>query len=103
MMSSIARWPPVSGHPAMEVAIEVQFRRARQRGTGWISVRCARLFLRRGLVFLVSFVASLSVAFIVWGRGRSRGSSWGRVGIKTIGHGVGVRVVPKARGGGKNC
>ena len=28
------------------------------------------------------------------------GSSGGRVGIKTIGHGVGVRVVPKARGGG---
>jgi hypothetical protein len=25
MMSSIARWPPVGGPPAMEVAIEVQF------------------------------------------------------------------------------
>jgi hypothetical protein len=25
MMSSIAGWPPVDGHPAMEVVIEVQF------------------------------------------------------------------------------
>jgi hypothetical protein len=25
MISSMSKWPPVSGHPGMEVAIEVQF------------------------------------------------------------------------------
>ncbi len=86
MMSSIARWPPVSGHPAMEVAIEVQFRRARQRGTREVGVRCPCLSLRRCLAFLVFLIAFLSVAFLI-----------------TIGHGVGVGVEIKARGGGKNC
>ena len=31
MVPTIARWPPVSGHPAMVVAIEMQFRRAQER------------------------------------------------------------------------
>ncbi len=32
MVSTMSRWPPVSGNPAMVVAIEVQFRRVRQKG-----------------------------------------------------------------------
>ncbi len=31
MVPTISRWPPVSGHPAMVVAIKVQFRRAQKR------------------------------------------------------------------------
>ena len=31
MVPTISRWPPVSGHPAMVVAIEMQFRRAQER------------------------------------------------------------------------
>jgi hypothetical protein len=62
MMFSIAEWPPVSGHPAMEVAIiEVQFRRARQRGTGRLVLVC----LRRCLAFIVFLIAFLSVVFLV--------------------------------------
>jgi hypothetical protein len=65
MMSSIAEWPPVSGHPAMEVAIKVQFRRARQRGTREVGVRCSCLCLRRCLAFLVILIVFQSVAFLV--------------------------------------
>ena len=46
MMSPISGWPPVSGHPAMEVAIIVQFRRARHRGTREVGVRCPSLSFR---------------------------------------------------------
>ncbi len=31
MVSTISGWPPVSGHPAMVVAIEMQFGRAQER------------------------------------------------------------------------
>jgi hypothetical protein len=31
MVPTISGWPPVSGHPAMVVAIEVQFGRAQER------------------------------------------------------------------------
>ena len=34
MVPTISGWPPVSGHPAMVVAIIVQFGRA-QEGTAW--------------------------------------------------------------------
>ena len=89
-----------SGHPAMEVAIKVQFRRARQRGTREVGVRCPCLCLRRCLAFLVFLIAYLSVAFLVWGGGgRRRGNSWWGVGVKAICHGVGVGVETKARGG----
>jgi hypothetical protein len=57
----------VSGHPAMEVAIKVQFRRARQRGTREVGVRCSCICLRRCLAYLVFLIAFLSVAFLVWG------------------------------------
>ena len=100
MMSPISGWPPVSGHPAMEVAIIVQFRRARHRGTREVGVRCPCLFLRLCLAFLVFLLAFLSVAFLVWGGGsRRRGNSGGRVRVIPIGHGVGVGVETKARGG----
>ncbi len=32
MVPTLTRWPPVSGHPAMVVAIEVQFGRVQERG-----------------------------------------------------------------------
>ena len=31
MVPTISRWPPVSGHPAMVMAIKVQFGRAQER------------------------------------------------------------------------
>jgi hypothetical protein len=66
-MAPISGWPPVSGHPAMEVAIIVQFRRARHRGTREVGVRCPSLSFRLCLTFLVFLNAFLSVAFLVWG------------------------------------
>jgi hypothetical protein len=91
-------WPPVSGHPAMVVAIEMQFRRAQERSAWKGSVKGACLLCLRGLIARLAFLlASLSIARLVWGRGgkgRGRGRCGGRgVGVKSIGHGVRVRGV----------
>ncbi len=61
MMSPISGWPPVSGHPAMEVAIEVQFRRSGEGGTRKVGVRGARHLF----AFLALLLTLLSVAFLV--------------------------------------
>ena len=61
MVPTMSRWPPVGGHPAMVVAIEVQLGRAREGG-----VKGARLLFRRCLVALFSLLlASLSCAGFV--------------------------------------
>ncbi len=65
MVTSMTRWPPVGGHPAMKVTIEVLFRRAGEGGTRKVGVRGARLLLRLMLVFLALLLALLSVAFLV--------------------------------------
>ena len=66
MVPTMSRWPPVGGHPAMVVAIEVQLGRA-QEGRAWEGgVKGARLLFRRCLVALFSLLlASLSVAGFV--------------------------------------
>jgi hypothetical protein len=61
MVPTMSRWPPVGGHPAMVVAIEVQLGRAREGG-----VKGARLLFWRCLVALFSLLlASLSCASFV--------------------------------------
>jgi hypothetical protein len=81
MVTSMTRWPPVGGHPAMKVTIEVLFRRAGEGGTKVtievlfrrageggtreVGVRGARLLFRLVLVFLALLLALLSVAFLV--------------------------------------
>ncbi len=57
----MTRWPPVGGHPAVKVTIEVLFRRAGEGGTREVGVRGARLLLR----LMLAFLALLSVAFLV--------------------------------------
>jgi hypothetical protein len=52
------------------------------------------------LSFLLPFCL---LPFLSGGGGMRKGNNGGRVREKTIGHGVGVGVEPKARGGGKNC
>ena len=66
MVPTMSRWPPVGGHPAMVVAIEVQLGRA-QEGSAWEDgVKSARLLFRRCLVALFSLLlASLSCAGFV--------------------------------------
>ena len=66
MVPTMSRWPPVSGHPAMVVAIEVQLRRA-QEGSAWEGgVKGARLLFRWCLVALFSLLlVSLSCAGFV--------------------------------------
>ncbi len=66
MVPTMSRWPPVGGHPAMVVAIEVQLGRA-QEGSAWEGgVKGARLIFRRCLVALFSLLlATLSCAGFV--------------------------------------
>ena len=56
MVTSLTRWPPVGGHPAMEVAIEVQFGRSGEGGTREVGVRGARSLF----AFLALFLPFLS-------------------------------------------
>ncbi len=66
IVPTMSRWPPVGGHPAMVVAIEVQLGRAQERSAWEGSVKCARLLFRRCLVALFSLLlASLSCAGFV--------------------------------------
>ncbi len=65
MVTSMTRWPPVGGHPAMKVTIEVLFRRAGEGGPREVGVRAARLLLRLMLAFFAFLLALLSVAFLV--------------------------------------
>ena len=67
MVPTISGWPPVSGHPAMVVAIEVQFRRV-QEGSVWKGSvkKGACLLCLRGLISWLAFLlASLSFARLV--------------------------------------
>ena len=66
MVPTMSRWPPVGGHPAMVMAIEVQLGRA-QEGSAWEGgVKGARLLFRRCLGALFSLLlASLSCAGFV--------------------------------------
>jgi hypothetical protein len=53
MVTSMTRWPPVGGHPAMKVTIELLFRRVGEGGTRKkVGVRVARLLFRLMLAFL---------------------------------------------------
>ncbi len=91
---TISGWPPVSGHAAMVVTIEMQFRRAQERSAWKGSVKGACLLFLRGLIALLALLlAFLSVAGLVGGWGG--GGRWGgrRVRVQSIGHGVGVRGV----------
>ena len=66
MVPTMSRRPPVGGHPAMEVAIEVQLGRAQERSAWEGGVKGARLLFRRCLVALFSLLlASLSCAGFV--------------------------------------
>ncbi len=65
MVPTISRWPPVSGHPAMVVAMKVQFRRAQERSAWQGGVKGACLLFLRGLIALLAFLAFLSVAHLV--------------------------------------
>ena len=66
MVPTMTRWPPVGGHPAMVVAIEVCLGRTQERSAWEGGVKGARLLFRRCLVALFSLLlASLSVAGFV--------------------------------------
>ncbi len=66
MVPTISGWPPVSGHPAMVVAIEMQFRRAQERSAWKGSVKGACLLCLWGLIAWLAFLlASLSIARLV--------------------------------------
>jgi hypothetical protein len=65
MVTSMTRWPPVSGHPAMEVTVEVSFRRAGEESAREVGVRGTRLLFRLVLPFLALLLALLSSAFLV--------------------------------------
>ncbi len=45
MVTSLTRWPPVGGHPVMEVTIEVQFSRSGEGGTREVGVRGVRILV----------------------------------------------------------
>jgi hypothetical protein len=65
MVASMTRWPPVGGHPTMEVTIEVELGRARERSAREAGVRGARLLFWLVLSFLALLLALLSKAFLV--------------------------------------
>ena len=66
MVPTMARWPPVGGHPAMVVAIEVRLGGTQERSAWEGGVKGARLLFRRCLVALFSLLlASLSCAGFV--------------------------------------
>jgi hypothetical protein len=65
MVTSMARWPPVGGHPTMEVTIEVELGRARERSAREVGVMGARLLFWLVLSFLALLLALLSRTFIV--------------------------------------
>jgi hypothetical protein len=52
MVTSMTIWPPVGGHPAMKVTIEVLFRRTDEGGTRKVGVRGTRLLFRLIFAFL---------------------------------------------------
>jgi hypothetical protein len=54
----MSRWPPVGGHPAMVVAIEVRLGRTQERSAWEGGVKGARLLFRRCLAaFLLAFLS----------------------------------------------
>ena len=66
MVPTISGWPPVSGHAAMVVAIEMQFRRAQERSAWKGSVNGDCLLFLRGLIALLALLlAFLSVTRLV--------------------------------------
>jgi hypothetical protein len=67
MVTSMTRWPPVGGHPSMEVTIEVEVElgRARERSAGEVGARDARLLFWLVLSFLALLLALLSRTFLV--------------------------------------
>ncbi len=57
VVSTMSRWPPVGGHPAMVVAVEMHLGRTQERSAGEGSGKGARLLFRRCLVaFLLAFL-----------------------------------------------
>jgi hypothetical protein len=66
MVPTMFRWPPVGGHPAMVVAIEVRLGGTQERSAWEGGVQCARLLFQRWLVALFAlFLAFLSCAGFV--------------------------------------
>ncbi len=66
MVPTMSRWPPVGGHPAMVVAIEVCLGGTQERSAWEGGVKGVRLLFRRCLVALFSLLlASLSCAGFV--------------------------------------
>ena len=64
MMSTMTRWPPVGGHPAMVVAIEMRLGGTQERSTWEGGIKGSRLLFRRRLAaFLI--LAFLSCAGFV--------------------------------------
>ncbi len=60
MVCTISRWPPVGGHPAMVVAVEMHLGRTHERGAREGIGKGARLLFRRCLA------AFLILAFLSW-------------------------------------
>jgi hypothetical protein len=66
VVSTMSRWPPVGGHPAMVVAVEIHLGRTQERSAWEGGGKGARLLFRRYLVALFSLLlASLSCAGFV--------------------------------------
>ncbi len=66
MLSTMTRWPPVGGHPAMVVTVKMHLSRTQERSGGEGIGKGARLLFRRCLVALFSLLlASLSIAGFV--------------------------------------
>jgi hypothetical protein len=65
MVTSMTRWPPVGGHPTMEVTIEVELGRARETRAGEVGFRGAHLLFWLVLSFLALLFALLSRAFLL--------------------------------------
>ena len=60
MVSTMSRWPPVGGHPAMVVAIDMRLGGTQKRSTWEGGIKGARLLFRRCLD------AFLILAFLSW-------------------------------------
>ena len=60
MVPTMSRWPPVGGHPAMVVAIEMRLGRKQERSAWEGGIKGARVLFRRCLA------AFLILAFLSW-------------------------------------
>ncbi len=65
MVSTMTRWPPVGGHPAMMVAIKRQLGRAEERSAWEGGVKGARLAFSFGGVLLPCFPCFLPLCLVV--------------------------------------